>query len=132
MWATRVCKPGEGYIGSGIEVEVGGKAVLGGDIDIGSRLIGMVEAVLPLLRMPKIAGGDAQDGEEELRGVVLDDAAGNGFGQLGDRGLDRVHGLERRQVEFEALAAGTGLGHAKATGAITKMIDAVALSSDGK
>jgi hypothetical protein len=116
----------------GVEVEIGGKAVLGGDIDIGSGLSGFEKAGLPLLGMSQIAGGNAEDGEDDVGGVAIDRSCGNSFGQLGQRGVDRVHRVKRRQVELEALAAGTGLGHAEAAGAVTKVVDAVALSGDGE
>ena len=130
LWATQGLRKSSS--GRGVEVEIGGEAVLGSNIDVGSRLVGVVEAFLPLLRVQQISGSNAQNREEIVGAAAVDDAAGDGLGQLGESGVNRVHGFERRQVEFEALTASMGLGHAKATGAITKVMDTVALSGDGE
>jgi len=134
LWATRVLiqRGRKGDVGRGVEIEAGGEAVLGGDVNVGSGLVGVVEVGLPLLGMEEIAGSDAENGEESVGGVAVDDAGGDGLGQLGERGVDVVHGIERRQVEGEAFAAGAVLGGAEAAGAIAKMVDAVALSFDGE
>jgi len=115
-----------------VEIEVGRKAILGSNINVRSRLVGLVEAGLPLLRVQEILGGNTQDRQEVVGRTAVDDAAANGLGKLREGGVDRVHGFKWRQVEFEALAARTGLGHAKAASAITKVVDTVALSFDGE
>jgi len=130
LWATHGWRKGDS--GRGVEIEVGRQAILGSDVDVGSRLSGFVKAGLPFLGMAEATGSHAEDGEQKVGGVAVDGALGNCLGKLGQCGVNRMHGFKRRQVEFEALAAGTGLGHAKAAGAITKMMDTEALSCDGE
>jgi hypothetical protein len=45
--------------------------------------------------------------------------------------LHGEHGFERWELDAEALAAGTKLSPAELTGAVTEMVDAVFLASDG-
>jgi hypothetical protein len=130
LWATQGWR--ESSLGWGVEVEIGGETVLGSDVDVGSRLVGFVQAGLPFLGVEEISGSNTKNGEEIAGGARVDDATGDGFGELRERGVNRVHGFEGRKVESETLSAGTGLSRAKTAGTITKVVDAVTLSLDGE
>ena len=120
-WGGRVIRSWrEGAVRRGVEIEVG------------SGFGGFEERGLPFVGMTEIGGGHAENGEDEVDGVAVDDVEGDGLGELGEGGLDLVEGVEGRQEEGEALAAGAGLGGAQTVGAMLQMVETETLAGDSE
>ena len=102
----------EGDFRRGVEIEIGWKTVLGGDVNGGGRLVGVVRTGLPLLGLQEELASRANHGEKQAGTLKVDHPGSDGFSDLRESGLHGVHILERRQLEGEALVARTGLGAA--------------------
>ena len=121
----------EGDFWIGVEVEVGGEAVFGGEIDGRCRLVGVIDAGQPFVGRLESLRGEAQGLEQEVGALEVDHVGGDGLDELIDRREHGGHGLNRRQFQVEAFHAGAGLGRAKLTGAIAQMKGAIVAVFDG-